>query len=292
MAELITPNESSMRNRSRTQKRRRRVGRVVVVVPSLFTLANLFFGMWAMVLAAQGDYYRAAWWIVIAAVLDVLDGLFARMSKTGTAFGAQLDSLVDIVSFGVAPATLLYFQLLASMGPFAWVFSFGFVTCVALRLARYNTQPDEHHHTFTGLPSPAAGGTLATFYPFSQTEFFQQNLAHLPWSQIMLFLIIALSIAMVSNVEYARLPRIGVRSARGLVGLVVNLTILAFGVWSRDIFFFPLGLAYLTYGMGRGAVLAFLERSDDDDNDNDDDVDLTPPGGLALHTEGPGRRRN
>lgn len=271
-----------MRKRTRSHGRRR-VGRVVVVVPSLFTLANLFFGIWSMVLAAQGDFYRAAWWIVIASVLDVLDGLSARMSKTGTAFGAQLDSLVDIVSFGVAPATLMYFLLLAPMGQFAWIFSFGFVTCVALRLARFNTQPDDHHHTFTGLPSPAAGGTLATYYPFTQTEFFQQHLTHLPWSQIMLFLIIALSIAMVSNVEYARLPRIGVRSRRGILGLSVNLTILAFGIWSRDIFFFPLGLAYLSYGMARGAVLAFLERTDDEDNDVSNEQ--VPAGGLTLHGE-------
>ncbi len=247
---------------------RRRVRRVVVVVPSLFTLANLFFGFWSMVLAAQGDFYRASWWIVIAGLLDTLDGLSARMSNTGTAFGAELDSLVDIVSFGVAPAVLIYFLLLSDIGAFAWVFSFSFVVCVALRLARFNTQnDDEHHRTFIGLPSPAAGATLATYYPFTQTSFYQTQIAHWPWSQIVIFLIIALSLAMVSNVQYARLPRIGLRSRQGLIGLAVHLIILWFGIWRRDIFFFPLGLAYVSYGIARGVALSFLERDDDSSPD-------------------------
>ena len=76
--------------------------RVVIVVPSLFTLFNLFFGIWAMVLASRGEFYRAGWYIFFAGVLDALDGRVARLSRTGTRFGAELDSLVDVVSFGVA----------------------------------------------------------------------------------------------------------------------------------------------------------------------------------------------
>jgi len=82
--------------------------RVVIVVPSLFTLFNLFFGIWSMVLATRGEFYRAGWFIVFAGILDTLDGRVARISGTGTRFGAELDSLVDIVSFGVAPAFLMY----------------------------------------------------------------------------------------------------------------------------------------------------------------------------------------
>ncbi len=262
----------------RMRMRRPAVGRVVIVVPSLFTLANLFFGFWSMVLAAQGEFYRASWWIVIAGVLDVLDGLSARMSKTESRFGGELDSLVDIVSFGLAPAVLMYFLFLSTLGPFAWMFSYAFVVCVALRLARYNTQRDEEHKgTFQGLPSPAAGMTLATYYPFTQTTFYQSQLTNLPWSLILIFLIIALSLAMVSNVGYARLPRIGLRTSRGLLGLAVNLTVLWFGIWRRDIFFFPLGMAYVSYGLGRWAVLAFLERSDEEE------AGLEPPQSLTLH---------
>ncbi|MBI2403065.1 MAG: CDP-diacylglycerol--serine O-phosphatidyltransferase [Gemmatimonadetes bacterium] len=241
-----------------------RVRRVVVVVPSLFTLANLFFGIWSMVLAWQGQFYRASWFIVIAGVLDLLDGVMARVSRTGTRFGAELDSLVDVVSFGVAPAMLTYLWFFSNQGQYAWVFGYAFIVCVALRLARYNVQSaGEHRATFSGLPSPAAGMTLATYYPFTRTPFYQSELAGLPWSQIMVFLTIALSLAMVSNIRYARVPRIGFRTWRGLLGLGVNLTILGFGIWERDIFFFPLGITYLTYGLVRAAVEGFLERGED-----------------------------
>lgn len=251
---------------------------VVVVVPSLFTLANLFFGIWAIVLASMGDFYRASWYIVIAGVLDMLDGRVARMSNAGSRFGAELDSLVDIVSFGVAPAVLLYHLVFAPLGGFAWTFSFGFVVGVALRLARYNVADEGHDPAgeFQGMPSPAAGMTLATYYPFTQTDFYQTQLATLPWSQIIIYLTIAMSLAMVSTIRYARVPRIGVRSVRGLAGLAVNGTIVAFAVWSRDVFFFPLGLAYLSYGMARAAVIGFLDRAElgEDLEDVDEEMDV------------------
>jgi len=237
------------------------VRRVVVVMPSLFTLANLFFGIWAVVLASQGSFYRASWYIVIAGVLDVLDGLLARIGNAGTRFGAELDSLVDLVSFGVAPAMLMYYLLFSRMGNFAWVFSYAFVVCAALRLARYNLHATgEAKAGFSGLPSTAAGMTLATYYPFTQTAFFGDQLDGLPWNQILIFLTMLLSLAMVSNIRYARLPRIGLRSARGLIGLGINLIILGFGIWSRDIFFFPLGLAYVSYGLVRAALEAMQQR--------------------------------
>ncbi|HEX9632989.1 MAG TPA: CDP-diacylglycerol--serine O-phosphatidyltransferase [Gemmatimonadales bacterium] len=266
----------------RFPRRRPNVRRVVVVVPSMFTLANLFFGIWSLVLAGRGDFYRASWYIVIAGVLDMLDGRVARMSNTGSRFGAELDSLVDLVSFGVAPAVLIYHLVLAQAGGFAWLFSYGFVMCVALRLARFNVGDMGHgpSDAFQGLPSPAAGMTLATYFPFTQTAFYQSQVAALPWSQLMVFLMMALSLAMVSTIRYAKLPRIGIRSARGLGGLAINLTVLGFGIFSRDIFFFPLGLAYLTYGMVRAAVVGFLERGEGDEPDDDrpdDPETLTTP---------------
>ncbi|MEE8116517.1 MAG: CDP-diacylglycerol--serine O-phosphatidyltransferase [Gemmatimonadales bacterium] len=257
------------------QRRRSRQGvrRVVVVVPSIFTLANLFFGIWSIALVSQGHFYRASWYIVIAGVLDMLDGRVARMSKTGTRFGAELDSLVDMVSFGVAPAVLIYHVVFSARGDFSWVFSYAFVVCVALRLARYNAG-DAGHETggpFRGLPSPAAGMTLATYFPFTQTEFYQTQLQGLPWPQLVIFLTLALGLAMVSSIEYARAPRIGFRTARGVAGLAVNLVVVAFGIWNRDIFFFPLGLAYLTYGMARQAFFGVTERGGAPVSDDDED---------------------
>src|SRR6266487_5987983 len=155
--------------------------RVVVVVPSLFTLFNLFFGIWSMVLASRGEFYRASWYIFFAGILDALDGRVARLSNTGSRFGAELDSLVDVISFGVAPALLIYFLDFASAGRFSWILSYIYVTSVALRLARFNVLSAGKPSTgwFTGLPSPAAGVTLAVYYPFSQTEWYRASIAYL-----------------------------------------------------------------------------------------------------------------
>ncbi len=101
---------------------------VVVVMPSAFTLGNLFFGFWAIVSAFNGNFRWAGWFIVFSGILDMLDGRVARLSNTGSRFGAELDSLVDVISFGVAPALLVYFLDFASAGRFAWVLSYIYVT--------------------------------------------------------------------------------------------------------------------------------------------------------------------
>ncbi|HEV8265935.1 MAG TPA: CDP-diacylglycerol--serine O-phosphatidyltransferase [Gemmatimonadales bacterium] len=239
--------------------------RVVIVVPSLFTLFNLFFGIWSMVLATRGEFYRAAWFIVFAGILDSLDGRVARISGTGTLFGAELDSLVDIVSFGVAPAFLMYEIEFASGGPAAWIFCYFYVMAAAIRLARFNvTQAGRAKTHFIGLPSPAAGMTLATYYPFTQTELFQ-SLRGLPWHLLLTFLMIALTILMVSNVHYATMPRAGFRSVRGLLGLALILVILVFGIWQHDVFLFPLGITYVCYGVLRAVLLGFFAGPAEDE---------------------------
>src|SRR5258705_10270782 len=155
----------------RSGARRPTMRQVVVVMPSAFTLGNLFFGFWGIVSAFNGNFRWAGWFIVFSGVLDVLDGRVARLSNTGSRFGAELDSLVDVISFGVAPALLIYFLDFASAGRFAWVLSYIYVTGVALRLARFNVLSAGKPSTgwFTGLPSPSAGMTLAVYYPFRHT---------------------------------------------------------------------------------------------------------------------------
>jgi CDP-diacylglycerol--serine O-phosphatidyltransferase len=234
------------------------IRRVVIVVPSLFTLFNLFFGIWSMVLATRGEFYRAGWFIVFAGILDTLDGRVARLSGTGTRFGAELDSLVDIVSFGVAPAFLMYQIEFASGGPAAWIFCYFYVMAAAIRLARFNvTQAGRAKAYFIGLPSPAAGMTLATYYPFTQTELYG-SLVGLPWHLLLTFLMIGLAILMVSNVHYATIPRAGFRTARGLLGLTLIVVILVFGIWQHDVFLFPLGILYVSYGVLRAVLLGFF----------------------------------
>jgi len=266
--------------------------RVVIVVPSLFTLFNLFFGIWAMVLATRGDFYRAGWFIVFAGILDTLDGRVARISGTGTRFGAELDSLVDIVSFGVAPAFLMYQVEFAGGGQAAWIFCYFYVMAAAIRLARFNvTQAGRAKTHFIGLPSPAAGMTLATFYPFSQTPLFE-SIRSLPWHLLLTFLMIALTILMVSNVHYATLPRAGFRTARGLLGLALIVVILVFGIWKHDVFLFPLGIAYMMYGVIRAVLLGFFKAPAEDEEAEIagpiviDETDQNLRGGRG--TRGPG----
>src|SRR2546426_1588156 len=208
--------------------------RVVIVVPSLFTLFNLFFGIWAIVLASRGEFYRAGWYIVFAGILDTLDGRVARLSNTGTRFGGELDSLVDIVSFGVAPALIIYQLEFASAGQAEWIFCYFYVMAAAIRLARFNlTQAGRAKRAFIGLPSPAAGMTLATFYPFTTTGLWQGAARHFPRHHPLQFPMILLPILMGGNVRYATLPRAGLGSVGGLLGLGPMRFFLPFGCLQR-----------------------------------------------------------
>ena len=246
--------------------RRPGLRRAIVVLPSAFTLGNLFFGIWAMVYAAQGNFLWAGWFIVFAGVADTLDGRMARLSHTSTRFGAELDSLVDVISFGVAPAMIMYFLEFAAAGKFAWVLCFIYVTAVAVRLARYNITAAGSGTPgwFTGLPSPAAGMTLATYFAFSQTEWYQRFPAYLDLQrQGLTFVMLALAGLMVSNVKYPRTPRIGLRSLSGIIGTLVTIGILAGVILAPATFLFPFGLGYLLFGVIRSAVIALSERDED-----------------------------
>ncbi len=240
------------------------IRQVVVVIPSAFTLGNLFFGMWAVVSAARGNFMWAGWFIVFAGVLDMLDGRVARLSGTGTRFGAELDSLVDCVSFGVAPALIMFFLEFQSAGKFGWVLCFLYVVGVAVRLARYNVQHgSDKPGWFTGMPSPSAGMMLAVYYPFSQTDWYRRSLAIFDFQREGLaILMVLLALLMVSTVKYPRFPAVGFRSVRGLLGLTLHLVILVGALWKPSYFLFPLGLAYLTLGLARRAVLLALERKE------------------------------
>jgi CDP-diacylglycerol--serine O-phosphatidyltransferase len=265
--------------------RRASIRQVVVVMPSAFTLGNLFFGFWSIVSAFNGNFRWAGWFIVFAGILDMLDGRVARLSGTGTRFGAELDSLVDVISFGVAPALLMYFLDFSSAGKFAWILCYIYVVAVALRLARFNVLSAGKPSSgwFTGLPSPSAGMTLAVYYPFSQTNWYRASLAYLDLQhEGLVVLLLLLALLMVSNVKYPKFPPIGVRSARGIFGLVVHLVILFGGLLFPEYFLFPLGLFYMTFGLARATVLGLMERPEpmgviDERVADGDDPTLPPP---------------
>jgi CDP-diacylglycerol--serine O-phosphatidyltransferase len=236
---------------------------VVVVMPSAFTLGNLFFGFWAIVSAFNGNFRWAGWFIVFAGILDMLDGRVARLSGTGTRFGAELDSLVDVISFGVAPALLMYFLDFSNAGRFAWILCYIYVVAVALRLARFNVLSAGKPSTgwFTGMPSPAAGMTLAAYYPFSQTDWYRASSAFISLQhEGLVVLMLLLAVLMVSNVKYPKFPPIGLRSRRGIFGLLVHVVLLLGGILVPEYFLFPLGLFYMTLGLARATVLGLMER--------------------------------
>ena len=137
--------------------------RGIYLLPNLLTLGALFAGFYAIIAGMSGDFNEAGWAILIAAVLDGLDGRVARLTNTQSAFGAQFDSLSDMVSFGVAPALIIFSWALSSLGQAGWAASFIYMSCAALRLARFNVQLDTgDKRFFVGLQSPVAAG-LVTF---------------------------------------------------------------------------------------------------------------------------------
>lgn len=264
--------------------------RVVVVVPSAFTLGNLFFGIWAIVSAYNGGYLWAGWFIMFAAVLDGIDGRVARASNAGTRFGAELDSLVDVISFGVAPALIIYFEDFATLGRFTWILCFLYVTCAALRLARYNVHAAHGGRPsawFTGLPSPAAGATLAVSYAFTQTSWYPLIAPINTQHQGTVILMVVLAVLMISNVKYPRFPTAGLRTARQLGGLATYVVILVASLTVPAYFLFPLGVVYVAFGLGRAVVLGLSERNDDR-HDDERGVSLINPTSRARRA---GRHR-
>ena len=140
--------------------------RGIYLLPNLFTSAALFAGFYAIVQAMNSNFELSAIAIFIAMVLDGLDGRVARMTNTTSAFGAEYDSLSDMVSFGVAPALIMYVWALKPMGKLGWIAAFIYCACAALRLARFNTKLEDDHQDkryFQGLPSPASAALLAGF---------------------------------------------------------------------------------------------------------------------------------
>ena len=279
----MTPRNRGTRRwrRLRRERPRGNLRRGVIILPSAFTLGNLFFGFYAIVAAFRGDFIWASWCIIIAWVLDYLDGRVARVTRTGSAFGAELDSLTDAVSFGVAPAlilVLLYFPA----SDWSWLIGFAYIAVAVLRLARFNVEQGGEARThFHGLPSPAAGLILATHYPFTTTPLFQQYLAGLPWPQIMVITTVLVSILMVSHIPYAKLPPLDFRTRRGIVRTVLLLTCLGLAVTVPYYWFFPAIVGYALWGLLRSVFLGLLQRLPErdpllDEEPDDDDSDVEP----------------
>ena len=174
--------------------------RGVYLLPNLFTLAALFAGFYAVIASMSGNFNEAGWAILIAGVCDGLDGRIARLTGTQSAFGAEFDSLADVISFGMAPALLMFTWAFEPLGQLGWAASFMFVSCAALRLARYNVQLGTvNKRFFLGLQSPVAAG-IVTGVPWVGSHYGIE--ATLFVSYACAFLTIFTGLLMISNYQY------------------------------------------------------------------------------------------
>ncbi|MFL5615750.1 MAG: CDP-diacylglycerol--serine O-phosphatidyltransferase [Gemmatimonadaceae bacterium] len=247
--------------------RRPTIRRAVVYLPNGFTLFNLFCGIFAIVLSARLNFGKAALFVFLGGIADALDGRVARATGSGSRMGEELDSLVDAISFGFAPAMIMYFAVLNTENS-QWLFVFLYTACAVLRLARFNVEQAGRAKTyFHGLPSPAAGLTLASYYWFSQTPLYNETiilftdnktLSELPWHTILPGLMGLLAALMVSNVPYPAVPTIGWRSPRQILASVVLLSAIAGLIFLPRQFFFPALLAYVLYGALKWLVLGLI----------------------------------
>jgi CDP-diacylglycerol--serine O-phosphatidyltransferase len=237
------------------------------------------------------------WYIIAASVCDAIDGRVARATHTGSKFGEELDSLVDAISFGFAPAMMMYFAVLRKDG-LDWIFVFLFAACAVMRLARFNVEQAGRAKThFHGLPSPVAGGVLATYFWFSQTPLYNETvIGDLPWHTMVLFLMAGLSFLMISNVPYPAMPTFSIKTLRGVLGLTVFIGLIFGLIFLPKDFFFPVGMLYVAWGVVASVVKGLLDRPQfaegetaaDDESLFDHEDDDSLPGDDALRRK---RRR-
>lgn len=242
--------------------RRRRIGGAVYILPNLITTGNLFFGFFSMVKSLQGDFTWAASAILLAAIFDVLDGRVARMTGGTSEFGVQYDSLCDLISFGLAPAILMYQVGLHELGRPGWVICFMFLACGALRLARFNVQSSigKASGDFTGLPIPMAAGVIACYVAvYSDMLKYKPRLPFLADIRefvtndafMLIFFAIAglgLGLAMVSNITYRSHKTLKVSGIKPFKFLVVLVLLMGFIAYEPEFFGFVFFFGYAISG--------------------------------------------
>lgn len=229
-------------------------------IPNLFTLGNMVLGMLAIMLALEGRFSLAAIMVIVAMLLDGLDGRVARALNAQSEFGKELDSLSDLISFGIAPALIMYLISFHSIPPgIAWAVTIIFPMCGALRLARFNVQKGVPGY-FIGLPIPAAGGVVATLSLFNGE-------ITAPYFVVSMIL---LSYLMISTVRYPNFKKIGLpKKAIAYTPLVVIFAVIIAVVFPDQmakLIFIPLVL-YAAYGIRQNIHRLLRRKSRDDDTD-------------------------
>ena len=254
----------------RSSPDRRGIRRGVSLLPSLFTLANLFCGWACVVHAMRGEFATAAPLIGVAIVLDMLDGRIARMTGTTSDFGVQLDSLADLISFGMAPAVLVFQWGLLPLGRLGWAIGFLYLTAAALRLARFNIQAAPDKRYFVGLPSPAAAGI-----PAATVFYFPAALATYPLALLALTMLLVPALLMVSTIRFQSFKTLDLGIKRGYRGLVIVAGLIAILVAYPHETLIVMAYVYFASGFiglltGRKAVAPAENTEDDRLRDEED----------------------
>jgi CDP-diacylglycerol---serine O-phosphatidyltransferase len=209
-------------------------------------MGNAVFGFLAILNAIEGHITVACWFILGAALLDALDGKIARLSGGTSQFGIELDSLADFLSFGVAPAVIVYMIRLNDMGRWGWIISILFIMAAAYRLARFNVMADsEEKKDFVGLPVPMAAMTLVGFIIFCYRIW-----GDLEYSEYLISMIVLFAILMVSQVQYDAIPdNFHTRQGRIKLGLLLLAGVLI--LFFPRVLLFPILASYILFGVVR-----------------------------------------
>jgi CDP-diacylglycerol--serine O-phosphatidyltransferase len=229
----------------------------IYILPNTLTLCGMFMGFFSVIASIKGNYVHASWAIIIATVFDGLDGWVARLTHSTTRFGIELDSLSDLVAFGVAPAAMLYKWALWPFGRIGWAAAFLFMACGALRLARYNVQMGSaESKAFTGMPIPGAAMIVATL-----VIFYHEIAEVLPGKNyFILLLTVFLAVLMVSTLRYHGAKEIDFSKRKPfwiLVIIVVGFTIV---VMHPPIALFIFAMIYLIGGIIENIILSYRKR--------------------------------
>jgi CDP-diacylglycerol--serine O-phosphatidyltransferase len=270
--------ESPRANGRRFRRLRMRPGMHIYVLPNLITTMNMFFGFLAIVQAIDHNFAFAAYAIVAAAVFDTLDGRVARMTQSMSKFGAEYDSLCDLVSFGLAPGLLLYLWALQPFGRIGWLASFLFAACGALRLARFNVQVSVvEKGYFQGLPIPMAAGIVASsVLAFDDMGWNPQH------SYTLLFMTMILAFVMVSTFRYRSFKDIDLKRRLPFHYLVAGLIVIYLVAIRPEVMLFILFFGYAA----TGAVFGFLNWGKPPKKPAlVNAIDLDDDGGDDLHEE-------
>ncbi len=237
--------------------------RGVYLLPTLITLGALFAGFYAIVVAMQGHYESAVLALFVAMLCDGLDGRVARMTNTQSAFGAELDSLADMVSFGVAPALIIFSWSLEPLGRWGWAIAFVYAACAAMRLARFNTEIEDTPNTsFNGLASPAAAAVVASFvWCFTDWGL---GVEGLPLIVSLLSAIITLGagVMMVTKVEYSSFKQIDLRGRVPFVVLVIIMFAFSLVMIDPPTVLLTVSIAYALSGPVLLVCNTFFKTSD------------------------------